>query len=81
MTLIRAAKREAEFIKTTHVISREALELLSDEDLVKFGVKRVTEHNYKAAGASVDLGKSVNAAEKSAKAAAKTAKKVTEAAS
>jgi hypothetical protein len=74
MTLIRNAGRAAEFIKTSHVISKEALELLKDEDLKKFGVKRVVEHNYKCAPASVDLGKAVKAADKSAKAAAKTAK-------
>lgn len=74
LNLIRAAGRAGDFIKTTYTLSKEALEALTDDELKKFGIKRVTEHNYKASGASVDLGKSVKAAERSAKAAAKAAK-------
>ena len=75
ITLIRAAKREEDFLVTTTAISKEALEKLEDAELAKYGVSRKTEHNFKPEGASVDLGKSVKAAEKSAKATAKTAKK------
>lgn len=75
ITLIRAARRADDFLVTTTAISKEALEKLSDEELARYGVSRKTEHNYKPEGAKVDLGKSVKAAEKSAAAAAKTAKK------
>lgn len=75
MTLIRGAGHADKFIKSVHTISKEALEVLDDEELKKFGVKRVTEHNYKAAAATVNLGKAVKAAEKSAKAAKKTVEK------
>lgn len=75
ITLIRAAKREADFLVVTTDISREALEKLDDAELAKYGVSRKTEHNFKPDGATVDLGKSVKAAEKSAAATAKAAKK------
>ncbi|MBA4136739.1 MAG: hypothetical protein C0518_05425 [Opitutus sp.] len=75
LTLIKAAGRQTDFIKVTESLSLETLEKLEDEQLAKFGIKRVTEHNFKAAPAGVDLGKAVKAAEKSEKAAAKAAKK------
>lgn len=75
ITLINAAGRASDFLKTTTTISRETLEKLSDEELKKYGVARVTEYNFKPEAASVDLGKSVKAADKSAAAAAKAARK------
>ena len=75
ITLIKAAGRDADFLKTTTAISREGLEKLSDEELKKYGVSRLTEYNFKPEPAGIDLGKSVKAAEKSDKAAAKAAKK------
>jgi hypothetical protein len=75
IALIKAAKREEDFVKVTETLSLEALEKLEDEQLRKFGITRVTEHNFKPAPASVDLGKAVKSAEKSDKAAAKAAKK------
>lgn len=76
MTLIRGANLAEKYIKTTHTLSRESLELLDDEELKKFGIKRVTEHNFNPEPAKVNLGKAVKAAEKSAKTAKKTAEKV-----
>ena len=75
MTLILAAGRAGDFIRTEEALRIEVLETLDDDQLAKFGVKRVTTHNYKIAPASVDLGKAVKAAEKSDSAAAKTVKK------
>lgn len=75
MTLVKAAGREADFIRKIEQLNLEALENLEDAELAKFGIKRVTTHNYKPGAASVDLGKAVKSAEKSDKAAAKAAKK------
>lgn len=75
MTLIKAAKREGDFIKVTEELRLEVLQTLNDEQLQKLGVKRVVTHNFKIAPIEVKLGKAVKAAEKSAKAAAATAKK------
>jgi hypothetical protein len=74
ITLIRAAGREADFLQTTTTIRREVIEALGDDELKKFGISRATTHNYNPEPASVDLGKAVKAAEKSDKAARKTAK-------
>jgi|GEM_PF-2203627 len=74
-TLIKAAGRAADFIRVSEDLRVEVLETLADEELGKLGVKRITEHNYKVAAAGISLGKAVKAAEKSEKAAAKTAKK------
>lgn len=78
ITLIKAAGRADDFLAVTTTIRKEAIETLSDGELAKYGIKRVTEHNYKPEAASVDLGKAVKQAEKSDKAAAKTAKKAKE---
>lgn len=75
ITLIEAAGRAGDFVVMTKTVSREALEDLGDDELRKFGISRKTEHNYKVAPATVELGKAVKAAEKSDKASAKTAKK------
>ena len=75
ITLVKAAKREADFIKVTEELRLEVLEALADEQLAKLGIKRVTKHNFKSGPAGIDLGKAVKQAEKSEKAAAKTAKK------
>jgi len=75
MTLIKAAKREGDFIKASEELRLEVLGTLDDDALAKFGIKRLTKHNFNAAAAGVDLGKAVKAAEKSDKAAAKAAKK------
>lgn len=78
ITLIKAAKREEDFLDVKTTIRKEAMENLTDEELAKFGIKRVTEHNFKPEPATIDLGKAVKAADKSAAAAAKTAKKARE---
>jgi hypothetical protein len=74
IALIRSAKREEDFLVVSTALNREALENLEDDELRKFGVRRSVTHNYNPAPASVDLGKAVKAAEKSARAAAKAAK-------
>jgi len=74
ITLIEAAGRAGDFVVTTKTISREALEKLDDDELKKYGVRRETKHNYKPEAAALDLGKAVKQAEKSDKAAKKTAK-------
>ncbi len=76
ITLIKAHKRDADFIRTTEELRLEVLEGLDDEQLAKLGIKRVTTHNFKTAPKVVDLGKAVKAADKTDKAATKTAKKV-----
>jgi hypothetical protein len=75
IALIRAAKREEDFLEIKTAIRKEALETLEDAELRKYGVRRETTHNFKPEPASVDLGKAVKAAEKTDKAANKTAKK------
>lgn len=74
IALIRAANRSEDFLRITTTVNREALESLEDDALAKLGVSRKTTHNFKPAAAKVDLGKAVKAAEKSAGAAAKTAR-------
>jgi hypothetical protein len=80
IALIRAAKRQDDFLRIETHVNKEALEALGDDELAKYGVARKTTYHYKAAGAGVDLGKAVKAAEKSEGAAKKTAKRAAAAA-
>ena len=70
ITLIKAAKREDDFLKTTTTVRLEVMEKLEDADLAKFGIQRKTEYNYNTKAAAVNLGKSVAAASKTVKKAA-----------
>lgn len=76
ITLIKAAGRGDDFLATTTTIRKEVIELLEDDELKKYGIRRETTYNFNAKPAGVDLGKSVAAAEKTDKGAAKTVKKV-----
>jgi hypothetical protein len=68
----------AKYLRTVQVLNKEALDELTDAELAKFGVLRKAKENFKAATDVVNLGKAVKAAERSDKAAAKTAKKAAE---
>jgi len=70
---IKAAGKD-ELLRVEVTINKEAAELLSDEELAKFGIHRKKTENYNAKPATIDLGKAIKAADKSAAAAAKTAR-------
>lgn len=73
--LIKAFGREKEFLRQIDELDKEALKNLGDTELAQFGLVRKPKENLKVETQVVDLGKAVKAAEKSERAAAKTAKK------
>ncbi len=68
------------YLRTVQVLNKEALDELTDAELARFAIQRKAKENFKAATDVVNLGKAVRAAEKTDKAAAKTAKKAATAA-
>jgi hypothetical protein len=63
------------YLRTIQVLNKEALEELPAAELAKFGITRKVKENFSVSTAVVDLGKAVKAADRTEKAAAKTAKK------
>ncbi|MCX6952599.1 MAG: host-nuclease inhibitor Gam family protein [Verrucomicrobia bacterium] len=76
IALIRAAKREDDFLNVETTISIESLEKLEDAELAKLGVRRSQTHNFKPSAKKAEFGEAVGEAEKSPAAAKKTAKGV-----
>lgn len=60
--LIKAAGREAEFVRVVEELDREALEKLTDDELAEFGILRKPTETVKVTPATVDLGEAVKAA-------------------
>lgn len=73
--LIKAMGKPSEMLRQIDVLNKEALEKLSDEELARFAILRRAKENFSVDTKVVDLGKAVKAADKSERAAAKTAKK------
>lgn len=63
------------YLRKVTVLNKEALEELTTAELARFGITRKVKENFSADTGVVDLGKAVKAADRSDKAAAKTAKK------
>lgn len=72
-------KAEADkYLRTVVVLNKEALEDLTAEELKRFAITRKVKENFSADTGVIDLGKAVKAADRSDKAASKTAKKAAE---
>jgi phage host-nuclease inhibitor protein Gam len=72
--LIIASRKSDEYLRTKQELDLDALATCDDAQLAKFGLIRTTKQNFKVETKVVDLGKAVKAAEKSNRAANKTAK-------
>lgn len=59
ITLITAAGRDADFVRTVRELDLEALEKLGDDELAKFGLIRKTDNAFSLKPAKLDLGKAV----------------------
>lgn len=73
--LINALGDGKRFLRTVQVLDKEALDKLSDTELLRFAIVRKAKENFKVSTEVVDLGKAVKSAEKSEKATTKTARK------
>lgn len=66
LRLIKASRRDTEFVRVAETLDLEALEKCTDEELAAFGIVRVSAETFTVKPAKLDMGKAIKSREEAA---------------